>query len=227
MSDQGGPPPNGYCRGSCPRRVQLYQAIVFATPVLFASLLLLLFCLLYVRRRRGANIHSPMRGQFFAGGLSDTPPLEHGLSESFRQRLPIVPFNEKFLSTCHDTQCTVCLGDYQMGEKIQQLPACNHSFHVQCIDEWLAKNVTCPICRTSVLVIQGGTGCIGDVHGSSAMEQATGDEHRLWEERVVNEAQDQSHYIRIDGTSNGDLPASEFAAGCRHVGEPAANMERS
>lgn len=114
-----------------------------------------------------------------------------------------------------------------MGEKIQQLPACNHSFHVQCIDEWLAKNVTCPICRTSVLVIQGGTGCIGDVHGSSAMEQATGDEHRLWEERVVNEAQDQSHYIRIDGTSNGDLPASEFAAGCRHVGEPAANMERS
>jgi hypothetical protein len=24
---------------------------------------------------------------------------------------------------------------------------CNHSFHINCIDEWLAKNTTCPMCR--------------------------------------------------------------------------------
>eukprot|EP00250_Pteridium_aquilinum_P011859 c20353_g1_i1 orf=1049-1723(+) len=224
MSDQGG------CRGGCPR-VQLYQTIVFATPVLFASLLLLLFCLLYLKRRRGASIHSQMRGQFFAGGLLDTPSLEHGLSKSFRQRLPIVPFDEKFLSTCQDTQCTVCLGDYQVGEKIQQLPACNHSFHVQCIDEWLAKNVTCPICRTSVW--EGGTGSVDGAQcqdGGNATEQPRGDEHGLWEERVVSVALDQSHFIRIDmlnGTSTGDLPASEFPAGFRPAREPAASMERS
>lgn len=229
MSDQGSSSTTSNCRGSC-SRVQLYQAIVFATPVLFASLLLLLFCLLYIKRRRGANIHLPMRGQLFAGGLSDTPPLDHGLSKSFRQRLPIVPFDDEFLSTCHDTQCAVCLGDYQTGDKIQQLPACNHSFHVQCIDEWLAKNVTCPICRTPVLVDVGGIGCVEAGHsqdGNGAIEQELGDEHRLWEERVVSEAQDQTLFIRIDSTNNGELLMSELTSSCLHPGEPAANIERS
>jgi hypothetical protein len=44
----------------------------------------------------------------------------------------------------------VCLGEYQLNEKLQQLPVCKHLFHVQCIDEWLAKNTTCPICRISL-----------------------------------------------------------------------------
>lgn len=45
----------------------------------------------------------------------------------------------------------MCLGDYQINEKLQQLPVCGHTFHMECIDKWLANNTTCPLCRTSLL----------------------------------------------------------------------------
>ncbi|MCO5560257.1 hypothetical protein L7F22_013868 [Adiantum nelumboides] len=163
---------------------------------------------------------------------SKWPSWEYGLRKSFRQRLPIVPFDEKFLSSSQDTQCTVCLGDYQDGEKIQKLPACNHSFHVQCIDEWLTKNVTCPICRTSVLSEDGSVGFVDErpCEDGQSLDRTSGEEHRRWEERVVSEAQDQSHVIRIDNSddiTSDDVQASEITVGCWPAGEPAPNIERS
>ncbi|MCO5594769.1 hypothetical protein L7F22_048802 [Adiantum nelumboides] len=162
----------------------------------------------------------------------ENPSWEYGLRKSFRQRLPIVPFDEKFLSSSQDTQCTVCLGDYQDGEKIQKLPACNHSFHVLCIDEWLTKNVTCPICRTSVLSEDGSVGFVdeGPCEDRQSLDRTSGEEHRRWEERVISEAQDQSHVIRIDNSddiTSDDVQASEITVGCRPAGEPASNIERS
>ncbi|XVF37334.1 hypothetical protein REPUB_Repub19eG0136900 [Reevesia pubescens] len=47
--------------------------------------------------------------------------------------------------------CSVCLGDYQAEDKLQQIPACGHTFHMDCIDHWLANHTTCPLCRLSVL----------------------------------------------------------------------------
>ncbi|DBA74447.1 TPA: hypothetical protein ACH3X1_011194 [Trebouxia sp. C0004] len=48
--------------------------------------------------------------------------------------------------------CAVCLGDYEMGEMIRQLPDCHHHFHMDCIDQWLATHTTCPMCRRSLLL---------------------------------------------------------------------------
>ncbi|KAK8482317.1 hypothetical protein V6N11_047012 [Hibiscus sabdariffa] len=48
-------------------------------------------------------------------------------------------------------RCSVCLGDYQADDKLQQIPACGHTFHMDCIDHWLAYHTTCPLCRLSVL----------------------------------------------------------------------------
>ncbi|KAK8624512.1 hypothetical protein V6N13_065852 [Hibiscus sabdariffa] len=50
-----------------------------------------------------------------------------------------------------DALCSVCLGDYQADDKLQQIPACGHTFHMDCIDHWLAYHTTCPLCRLSVL----------------------------------------------------------------------------
>ena len=47
--------------------------------------------------------------------------------------------------------CAVCLGDYESGEMIRQLPDCHHHFHQDCIDQWLATHTTCPMCRRSLL----------------------------------------------------------------------------
>ncbi|KAL2520318.1 RING-H2 finger protein ATL7 [Forsythia ovata] len=50
-----------------------------------------------------------------------------------------------------DYRCSVCLADYQSDDKLQQIPACGHTFHMDCIDLWLATHTTCPLCRQSLL----------------------------------------------------------------------------
>jgi Ring finger domain len=44
-------------------------------------------------------------------------------------------------------RCSICLGDYEEKEMLRVIPACHHSFHLVCIDLWLQKQSTCPICR--------------------------------------------------------------------------------
>lgn len=43
-------------------------------------------------------------------------------------------------------RCTVCLESFQEEEIVRLLP-CLHQFHSQCIDEWLHRQATCPICK--------------------------------------------------------------------------------
>ncbi|KAG9457077.1 hypothetical protein H6P81_001585 [Aristolochia fimbriata] len=74
---------------------------------------------------------------------------ESGLKKEVREMLPVIIFKESFL--VRDTQCSVCLGDYQANDRLQQIPACGHTFHMECIDHWLATNTTCPLCRLSLL----------------------------------------------------------------------------
>ncbi len=47
--------------------------------------------------------------------------------------------------------CAICLLDYKYGEEICAL-ACHdlHIFHEECIQEWLKKQSTCPICRKEI-----------------------------------------------------------------------------
>lgn len=45
--------------------------------------------------------------------------------------------------------CVVCLSPVAEGEMVRQLLACNHLFHVECVDMWLFSNPTCPLCRTN------------------------------------------------------------------------------
>lgn len=46
----------------------------------------------------------------------------------------------------------MCLGEYQAEERLQQIPACGHTFHMDCIDNWLSTHATCPLCRQSLLI---------------------------------------------------------------------------
>lgn len=46
--------------------------------------------------------------------------------------------------------CPVCLAEFRQGETLRRLDACGHAFHQECIDAWLARNVSCPVCRTTL-----------------------------------------------------------------------------
>lgn len=146
MTDKSSPC-SSHCQPPLPE-LKLYQAFIFSIPILFTLVLLLLFYMLYLRRRRNAWAASQIMAQYEARGFT-SEPSECGLKKEFRDMLPTIVFNENVL--IEDTQCAVCLGDYEIDEKLQQLPVCGHTFHLECVDKWLANNTTCPLCRTSLL----------------------------------------------------------------------------
>ncbi|XP_031474056.1 RING-H2 finger protein ATL58-like [Nymphaea colorata] len=128
--------------------LKLYQAFVVSVPIIFTFILLFLFYLFYLRRRRVDWSSLRMRTSYQAGDLVSTPS-GLGLKKEFREMLPIVIYKESFL--IRETQCSVCLGDYEPSDHLQQIPSCGHTFHMDCIDNWLTKHTTCPLCRASLL----------------------------------------------------------------------------
>ena len=53
--------------------------------------------------------------------------------------------------------CVICLGDMVAGDEVSDMPHCNHTFHLECVTQWLESNVTamltgrCPTCNSLVI----------------------------------------------------------------------------
>jgi hypothetical protein len=46
--------------------------------------------------------------------------------------------------------CPICFGEYDSANvEVRQLP-CRHYFHPECIDAWLVRDNTCPLCKSLV-----------------------------------------------------------------------------
>lgn len=58
-------------------------------------------------------------------------------------------YEESKSSESDEYECTICLEEFQTGQKIRYLP-CMHYYHAGCIDAWLMKSFTCPRCMAAV-----------------------------------------------------------------------------
>ncbi|KAB2015660.1 hypothetical protein ES319_D08G040700v1 [Gossypium barbadense] len=65
--------------------------------------------------------------------------------------IPTIKFNREAFKSMEDAQCSICLGEYEEKEVLRIMPKCAHNFHLSCIDVWLRKHSTCPVCRTPLL----------------------------------------------------------------------------
>lgn len=71
---------------------------------------------------------------------------------SFRNGLAFV--NDLSTNSLHDPKvCTICLEPYKENEEIcwSKNEKCSHSFHLDCMTNWLMDHDDCPICRSEYL----------------------------------------------------------------------------
>ncbi|WOL04105.1 hypothetical protein Cni_G12826 [Canna indica] len=190
----GSSDPPTYCSAASPE-LKLYQAFIFSVPVFFTFVLLLLFYLSYLRRRRAHWQTLRLRAAQLSRG--EVPRnVESGIKKEVREMLPVVVFKESFL--IRETQCSVCLGDYESDDRLQKIPPCGHTFHVDCIDHWLASNTTCPLCRVSLLPATKSTVSNSD-HSGQVTEQGSSEQQPL--ERLTN----SRHIISEDEAAHGQI----------------------
>ncbi|KAL9241374.1 hypothetical protein vseg_015494 [Gypsophila vaccaria] len=79
-----------------------------------------------------------------------------GLNQSLIDTFPVFPFSDvKHLKIGKGAlECAVCLSDFQDDdETLRLLPKCDHVFHSECIDTWLAAHTTCPVCRDDLALV--------------------------------------------------------------------------
>ena len=56
----------------------------------------------------------------------------------------------KYTEDFYDKECTICLEEFVVDELLYKL-VCHHYYHKDCIDDWLSKKNTCPLCRLNLL----------------------------------------------------------------------------
>ena len=63
--------------------------------------------------------------------------------------LPSSTITEKKESEGQENNCIICIGDFEIGDKVTSLP-CLHVFHTECIKSWLQSKNHCPICKYNI-----------------------------------------------------------------------------
>jgi Ring finger domain len=140
----------------------VYMYIFLMAPVIFpvATMVALLFIALILDYRDHLREQSTMINQnfYYHTGFRNPPngqminpvmrePPRIAMHPTDIASLPTFGYEKQETSEC--MQCTICLTAFEEGEEVKQLPRCNHLYHPRCIDQWLHRSYTCPICRDS------------------------------------------------------------------------------
>ncbi|CAA0810285.1 E3 ubiquitin ligase BIG BROTHER-related [Striga hermonthica] len=71
-----------------------------------------------------------------------------GLSEDTIASLPSIKYQSQGIHEGSDS-CVICRLDYEDGDTLTIL-SCKHSYHKECINNWLQINKVCPVCSAEV-----------------------------------------------------------------------------
>ncbi|WOG88640.1 hypothetical protein DCAR_0207875 [Daucus carota subsp. sativus] len=79
--------------------------------------------------------------------VNESQGLDESTIESYTK--VIIGESRRLPAGPNDITCPICLSDYHANETLKCIPECQHCFHSECIDEWLRRKGTCPVCRNS------------------------------------------------------------------------------
>ncbi|KAL8120041.1 E3 ubiquitin-protein ligase ATL42-like [Apium graveolens] len=92
---------------------------------------------------------SPMISPPIQGLLTRSTSRYSGIDKTVIESLPFFRFSS-LRGTRSGLECSVCLARFEDIEILRLLPTCKHAFHIDCVDKWLEKHSTCPLCRHKV-----------------------------------------------------------------------------
>jgi E3 ubiquitin-protein ligase BIG BROTHER-like protein len=78
-----------------------------------------------------------------------------GLSADTIASLPSKRYKEGDNQNGTNESCVICRLDYEDDEDLILLP-CKHSYHSECINNWLKINKVCPVCSAEVSTSTSG-----------------------------------------------------------------------
>ncbi|KAL2321308.1 hypothetical protein Fmac_030277 [Flemingia macrophylla] len=113
--------------------------------ILGVMFLLTFFLLMYAKfcqRRASAPFRDTENQPRFVRSRSRFSGIDKAVIES----LPFFRFSS-LKGSKDGLECAVCLSKFEDVEVLRLLPKCKHAFHIDCIDNWLEKHSSCPICR--------------------------------------------------------------------------------
>jgi hypothetical protein len=87
-------------------------------------------------------------GQQIGGSVStavNTPSACPPASQHTIDNIPTITVSEHDFQD-NNKECCICFLEHKVNDTVSRLP-CGHFFHGECINEWLLKRCTCPICR--------------------------------------------------------------------------------
>ncbi|KVI01239.1 E3 ubiquitin-protein ligase ATL42-like [Cynara cardunculus var. scolymus] len=84
------------------------------------------------------------------GNLLRTRSRFSGIDKRIIESLPSFKFS-MLKGWKNGLECSVCLSAFEDVEILRLLPKCKHAFHINCIDQWLEKHSSCPLCRFKVI----------------------------------------------------------------------------
>jgi len=47
-------------------------------------------------------------------------------------------------------RCGICMSQFKAAERARLSEGCGHAFHGLCIEKWVARKRTCPLCRVAM-----------------------------------------------------------------------------
>ncbi|KAM0952589.1 putative transcription factor C2H2 family [Dioscorea sansibarensis] len=121
--------------------------------VLISAFFFLGFFSIYIRQCGGGGLGSIAGVAPATGGLSRRGNAQRGLDPEVLLTFPTFVYSEvKDLKVGKGSlECAVCLSEFEDDESLRLLPKCDHVFHSDCIDAWLAAHATCPVCRSNLI----------------------------------------------------------------------------
>ncbi|XP_052195108.1 E3 ubiquitin-protein ligase ATL6-like [Diospyros lotus] len=143
---------------------------------------------IYIRQCSREAGATGIPGQAAAGNF---PLSSRGLEPEVIESFPILHYSEvkEHKIGKGDLECAICINEFSDDETLRLLPKCDHVFHPECIDAWLASHTTCPVCRAS-LVLSAHELSGAAAQGTAANPIDSTAEHNFSSE--IGEVQDQA-----------------------------------